>query len=229
MARADFTLFVAGTDTGVGKTTVAVALCRLLRAQGRTVGVFKPVETGCADLDRPLDALALATAADCAAALDTICPYRFAEPLAPAIAAERAGTTIDLALLDARLAELRQGHDVVVVEGAGGLLVPFAADMLTVDWIADRQLPVLLVGRLGLGTINHTLLSARLLRDRGVELLATVLSATERAESVAAQTNASVLGRYPEVRLAGVVARLPAGAEGALPPALGLRLEALLS
>ena len=221
-------LFIAGTDTGVGKTTVAVALCHLLREQGLSVGVFKPAETGCADLNRPLDALALAAAAQCDAPLDTICPYRFTEPLAPAIAAERAGTTIDLALLRARLAELERGHDRVVIEGAGGLLVPFAADLLTVDWIAELQLPVLLVGRLGLGTLNHTLLSARLLADRGVHLLATVLSATEQDDSVAARTNAAVLERFPEVRLAGVVAHGATGRPGPLPRALWARLGALV-
>lgn len=198
-------LFVAGTDTAVGKTTVAAALCRLLRTQGRSVGVFKPVETGCEDLARPVDALALAKAADCRAPLDTICPYRFAEPLAPAVAAERAGHAIDLDLLDACLTELRSGHDNVIIEGAGGLLVPFAGDLLTLDWVAERGLDVLLVGRLGLGTLNHTLLSARSLRDRGVRLLATVLSATQADDSVAARTNAAMLERYPEVRLAGVL------------------------
>ena len=223
------TLFVAGTDTGVGKTTIATALCRLLREQGLTVGVFKPVETGCAVLDRPLDALALAAAADCHAPLDTICPYRFAEPLAPAIAAERAGTAIDLALLDARLSELQGSHDRVIVEGAGGLLVPFAADLLTVHWIAARRLPVLLVGRLGLGTLNHTLLSARLLRDEGVRLVATVLSATEPDESVAALTNAAVLERFPEVRLAGVVGHFGATQSTILPTAMNERLEDFLT
>lgn len=211
-------LFVAGTDTGVGKTAVAAALCRALVADGLRVGVFKPAETGCVDPSRPADALALTAAAGCRAPLDVVCPYRFREPLAPAVAAEREGVHVDPAVLDARLAELRAGYDVVVCEGAGGLLVPLAPGLLTLDWIAGAALPVLLVGRLGLGTVNHTLLSARCLRGEGIPLLGTVLSATIPAEEPAARTNPAVLARYPEVHLLGVLAH------GGRPPLPGAAL-----
>lgn len=213
-------LVVAGTDTGVGKTRVACALARGLVGRGLRVGVLKPAETGCDNPDRPADALALAAAAGCAEPLDRICPFRFREPLAPAVAARREGRAVDPAVVDRRLAELAAGHDLVVVEGAGGLLVPFAEGLLFTDWIRDRGLPVLLVGRLGLGTINHTLLSARYLRDRGVELLGTVLSATQPPSTPAEATNPEVLAAYPEVRLLGVLGygetELPEGVWGAL-------------
>jgi len=141
--------------------------------------------------------------------LDRVCPYRFREPLAPAVAARREGRAVDPAVLDRCLGALAAGHDWVIVEGAGGLLVPLAEGMLFADWIARRALPVLLVGRLGLGTINHTLLSARYLRDRGIPLLGTVLSATQPPTTVAEQTNPEVLAGFPEVRLLG---GLPHGA-----------------
>lgn len=207
-------LFVAGTDTGVGKSAVATALCRALAARGLRVGVFKPAETGCADPARPADALALIEASGCRAPLATVCPYRFREPLAPAVAARREGRAVDAAVLDARLAEIRAGHDLVVCEGAGGLLVPLAEGILSADWIGSADLPVLLVARLGLGTINHTLLSARYLRERGIPLLGTVLSATDAGAGPAEETNPEVLAGHPEVGLLGV---LPHGLRSPLP------------
>ncbi|WP_025321598.1 dethiobiotin synthase [Deferrisoma camini] len=200
---------VAGTDTGVGKTRVAAALAQALRNRGARVGVFKPAETGCEAPDRPGDALALVRASGCAEPLDRICPYRFREPLAPAVAARREGRAVDPAVLDRCMEALAAAHDWVIVEGAGGLLVPLAEGVLFADWVEARGLPVLLVGRLGLGTINHTLLSARHLRDRGIPLLGTVLSATQPPVTVAEETNPDVLAGYPEARLLGV---LPHGA-----------------
>ncbi len=217
-------LYVAGTDTGVGKTAVACALAGAMRDRGVRVGVFKPVETGCDDPRRPADTLALVEASGCRAPLDAVCPYRFREPLAPAVAAARAGTAIDPALLEESLRLLRESHDLVLCEGAGGLLVPLAEGVLAVDWVAGLGLPVLLVGRLGLGTLNHTLLSARCLRDRGVPLVGTVLSATVPPSTPAEETNPSVLASFPEARLLGV---LPHGPGARLPAAVLSAVESL--
>ncbi len=203
-------LFVAGTDTGVGKTAVATALARALRARGLAVGVCKPAETGVADPDRPADALALLAASGCVAPLDRVCPYRLAEPLAPAVAAQRQGVRIDPAHLTACLAALRASHDLVVCEGAGGLLVPLAEGLLTADWLEALGVPVLLVGRLGLGTLNHTLLSARYLASRAIPLLGTVLSAAAPDAGVAEATNPGVLAAFPEARFLGVLPHGPA-------------------
>ena len=123
-------LFVTGTDTGCGKTAVAVALARTLRAAGRTVRVLKPVETGC-ELQNgepaPADALALAAAAGDAAPLERICPYRLRLPAAPAVAAAEEGVEIDLDRLEQAYGEAASGADLVLVEGAGGLRVPIRA------------------------------------------------------------------------------------------------------
>jgi dethiobiotin synthetase len=210
-------LFVAGTDTGVGKTHVARALCRELVASGLDVAVFKPAETGCLDASEPADALALAAASGCSEPLDLICPYRLRSPLAPAVAADLEGVRIDPGRLHSALESLRARHDVVVCEGAGGLLVPLAEGTLTVDWLEAARLPVLLVGRLGLGTINHTLLSARYLASRSVRLIGTLLSACDAAAETGLpeRTNPGVLGAYPEAKLLGVCAHDP---EGGLPP-----------
>src|SRR5213592_2771656 len=124
-------LLVTGTDTGVGKTFVACALARAFREQGRRVAVMKPVETGVEG--EPADALALRGAAADPAPLDDICPYRLRAPLAPAVAARLEGVTIDVARLVALVARRRQEADLLLVEGAGGLLVPLDAQTTWAD------------------------------------------------------------------------------------------------
>src|SRR6185503_12356190 len=120
-------IFITGTDTGVGKTFFAATLAAYLRDAGYRVGVMKPAETGCEESDGaliPADALLLKDASGCTEPIERICPYRLAEPLAPSIAAERAGVKIDIDHLMAVYGGIKAGHDVTLVEGAGGLLVP---------------------------------------------------------------------------------------------------------
>ncbi len=169
-------VFVAGTDTGVGKTTVAVGLLRLLRRAGRAPVPFKPVETGCAP--EPLDAVRLRHAADAPAALDEICPFALALPAAPAAAARVAGLVLDVADLAARAKTLSGRGDCLVVEGAGGLLSPYGPGQTNADLAAQLALPVLLVARVSLGTINHVALTVAELTRRHLTLAALVLVRT---------------------------------------------------
>jgi dethiobiotin synthetase len=120
-------VLITGTDTGVGKTFVACGLAALLRDFGYRVGVMKPAETGCAERDGelfPEDAVRLKEASACDAPLDKISPYQLREPLAPSIAAERTGAKIDIDRLMDVYHEISSGHDITLVEGAGGLMVP---------------------------------------------------------------------------------------------------------
>ena len=137
-------LFVTGTDTGVGKTFIACGLAGALRARGLRVGVMKPIETGCArrgdDALHPADATALIEAAGSRADIATVCPYRFADPLAPDEAASRAGTRIDPILILDRLRAVESAADETLVEGAGGLLVPIAG-RYTMAVLARRHGP----------------------------------------------------------------------------------------
>lgn len=188
--------FLAGTGTGVGKTAVGCFVARTWRARGLTVGVSKPVETGC-DTD-PADAVALAKAAGDTRPIDEICPWRFKEPLAPAVAAAREKRPIDPARLLASIESAARGRDRVLAETAGGLLVPYADGFDGVDLVAKSGLPVILVGHLGLGTINHTRLSVEALRARKIRVDAVVLDVggAETAPpvgDVAAETNPGVL------------------------------------
>ncbi|SFF59603.1 dethiobiotin synthetase [Fontimonas thermophila] len=157
------TLFVTGTDTGVGKTRIACALLRRARQRGLRACGYKPVASGCARTAQGLrneDALALL--AESAPGLDyaQVNPIALEEPIAPHIAAARSGVRIDPLFLSRQHAQLAQRYERVVVEGAGGWRVPLDADSGFDDWVAANRFPVVLVVGLRLGCINHALLSA---------------------------------------------------------------------
>jgi dethiobiotin synthetase len=184
-------LLVTGTDTGVGKTFVACALAHALRAGGRRVTVMKPVETGVTEA--PDDALRLRDAAADPAPLDEICPYRLRAPLAPAVAARLEGVTIDLARLEALIRRRLEGADVMLVEGAGGLLVPIADSVTWADLAARLRLPLLVVAANRLGTINHCALTARVAEGMGLSVAGFVLSSPGPGRDLSADTNAAAI------------------------------------
>jgi len=172
-------VFVTGTDTGVGKTVVSAALVRRLVQMDCSVGVMKPVETGVqAGSQNDSDAGRLMVAAGVEDALDVVCPYRFHAPLAPFAAAYAEGRSIDIENILRQYARLAARHSFVVVEGAGGLLVPTGENWSMRDLIVRLKLSVLLVGRAGLGGINHALLTLECLRREGIAVLALLLNET---------------------------------------------------
>ena len=195
--------FVTGTDTGVGKTEVAAALLSLMADAGLAPGALKPYESGCADVERPADALALRAAARSEDALDRISLHRFRAPLAPGIAAERLGLNPSWA---ETLKAFRafQGR-ALVVEGAGGLLVPLDRHHQVIDLIAAMRLPVVLVARAGLGTLNHTGLSLRALRARRLRVRAVVLVRTSAARDASVADNRRWLQRREAIDVLGPV------------------------
>jgi len=168
-------LFVTGTDTGVGKTVVGCAILRGLRGRGLDVGALKPVETGVGPFG-PADARALATASGADDPPEDVCPQAFALPAAPSVAARHEEREVDLAAIDAALTRQRVRHEWLLVEGAGGLLVPVAAGVDMAELARRCGLPLLLVTRATLGTINHTRLSLAAVRQRGLELAGVVIS-----------------------------------------------------
>ena len=172
------TLFVTGTDTGVGKTHVSTLLLAAARQRGIRACGYKPVASGCernaqGEL-RNDDALALQAAAGTDEPYAAINPYAFEPPLAPHIAAAQAGVSIELARLDRGAQHLESRYDWLLVEGAGGWQVPLNAQAGFADWVAARGWPVLLVVGMRLGCINHALLSAESIRRRGLRLAAWV-------------------------------------------------------
>jgi dethiobiotin synthetase len=154
-------IFITGTDTGVGKTIVAAVLARLLRMRGLSVGVMKPVTSGCREEDGRLvsdDVFLLCQAAgvECS---DDMAPYLLREPVAPAEAAKIDGVMIDFSFIQRAFDNLAELHDYVIVEGVGGLMVPLAGGLLVADLARQLDLPLLVVARPALGTINHTVLT----------------------------------------------------------------------
>src|ERR1700722_15978150 len=172
-------LFITGTDTGVGKTVIAGAIAQWFVRRGAKVAVCKPVATGCVHRREGLvseDAEFLAVCADSRHPLDLICPQRFAEPLAPAIAAQRAGQALDWDAIDRSLQEMCGGSDVMIVEGVGGIMVPMDTVSTLLQVAHWLQLPTVIVARPGLGTINHTLLTIGALRAAGVDVAGVVIN-----------------------------------------------------
>lgn len=164
--------FVTGTDTSVGKTTVTVRLMQQLVAQGLTVIGMKPVASGCEWLDgrwQNDDVLQLTAASNVSAPAELINPYCFEPAIAPHIAAAQAGVAIDFHVIQAAYAQLVSMADVVIVEGAGGLLVPLNGSQTIADLIQALQLPALLVVGMRLGCINHALLTAQVLKQRNID------------------------------------------------------------
>lgn len=202
--------FVTGTDTGVGKTVIAGALAMLLREQGRRVGVFKPVATGCRrDMRLGLvseDTEFLAHCADAKEDLATINPVRYAGYLAPMTAAEHQSRPIDWQAIDESWERISGAAEHVVVEGAGGLLVPIDRKQNMADLAKRFALPLVIVARPGLGTINHTLLTIEAAKARKLKTAAVVVNGYRPASAtLAEETNPEVIGRLARMKIPIVV------------------------
>ena len=169
-------LGVTGTDTGVGKTFVSIVLLKMLRQRGFSVAAMKPVETGVHPGDPRSDAHRLREAAGATDEIATVRPLLLAEPLAPWVATARGGTAVDLAALDDAFHRLSRGRDAIVVEGAGGLLVPLTRDVAYDALFTQWELDLVVVARNRLGAINHTLLTVRVAHDAGLRVRGVVLN-----------------------------------------------------
>lgn len=187
-------VFVTATDTGVGKTYVAAALCRALRARGEQVVAYKPIVTGTDD-PGPTDheRLADATGADPA----SIAPHVYRPPVSPHLAAALAGDDLSLERMVAGARAAGADGRTVVVEGVGGLLVPLTAEHTIRDFAEALGLPLVVVARAGLGTINHTLLTLEVARMAGLEVRGVVLTPYE--DDLVAASNRSTIARLGDV------------------------------
>jgi len=186
-------LLVTGTDTGVGKTVIASALITALRRRGvRAIG-FKPVETGLTPGESS-DSDLLARASEDSNPL-AVPLLQLPEALAPAVAADRAGVTLDPDLIESRIAQLRGAGYTVVVEGAGGVMVPLAWNYSVLDLAQACDLDAVVVGRAGLGTLNHIAMTVMMLRSREVAIRGIVLNGRGAPPDLAEETNPAALAR----------------------------------
>ncbi len=228
-------IFVTGTDTGVGKTVIAGGLAASLASIGVDVGVMKPVATGgeepatapmvvdgegadgvipdsvmnVGEVNRRLvseDAVFLKHAAQVHDSLELINPICLREPLAPSVASQVEGLPIDLERVDDAFNQLRQNHEFMVIEGIGGLAVPIRDDILVAHLAARFQLPLIVVARPTLGTINHTLLTVEFARAFNLEIHGIVLNGLRQdVVGLAENTNPAEISRLTHLPILGIV------------------------
>lgn len=202
-------MFITGTDTGVGKTFVATGLIRVMKESGLNVCPMKPVESGCKSVRGkliPADALALQKAAGVDEYIDVINPYRLKNALAPSVAAEIEGIEIRKREILSAFKRMSAKYETIVVEGAGGIMVPVYKKYLYIDLARDLKLPVIIVSRPGLGTINHTLLSIDALISRGLNVLGIIINYTEKVrKGLAEKTNPIYIEKIGKVPVLGIV------------------------
>ncbi len=197
--------FITATDTGVGKTMAVYALALLLRREGLSVGVMKPIQAG--DGGAKGDAVFLKERLNLADDIRDINPYCADEPLSPHVAFPRAGMHIDRMRIKEAFGRLQARYDIVLVEGAGGLLAPVDAQYDMADLAQELSLPLIIVSRLGLGTINHTLLTLREAERRGLLVTGVIFSDILGGEkglpektnplAIAQRGNVPILGTVP--------------------------------
>ena len=206
-------LFITGTDTGVGKTVIAGAIAQWFARRGASVAVCKPIATGCVRRREGLvseDAEFLASAADSRHPLEQICTQRYAEPMAPALAARHEARPLDWSEVDRSIQQMCLGSAVMIVEGVGGVAVPLD-DQTTVLHLAHwLQLPAIVVARPGIGTINHTLLTVGALRSAGVNVAGVIINRyPAESASIAEEANPAAIEKWGGVPVLCIVPEQP--------------------
>ncbi|HXU92175.1 MAG TPA: dethiobiotin synthase [Gallionella sp.] len=196
--------FVTGTDTGVGKTLISCALLHAFAAQGKRVIGMKPVAAGCGDDDQHEDVVRLRAASNVLAGKGQVNPYCFPRPVAPHLAAKFVGVSVHFSRIVASFSELNGMADEVIVEGAGGLLVPLNEEEDSADLIGEMGLPVILVVGMRLGCLNHALLTVDALKWRGLKLVGWVANVVD-ADMAMLDENVAALQQRIAAPLLGIV------------------------
>ncbi|MBI5903947.1 MAG: dethiobiotin synthase [Deltaproteobacteria bacterium] len=219
-------VFVTGTDTGVGKTVVCGLLARYLRAQGIRAVTQKWVQTGTGGepTDLQVHRRLMGIPGDVPEAeLHDLCPYRFPFPASPHLSAAREGAVVDAEVIGAAYRRLAAAHDAVLVEGAGGVLVPLSLRLLTVDLVARLGMSAVVVVGNRLGCVNHALLAVEAIRLRGIRPVALVFNRPEASVAAPDEVLSDNLRAVEEIGKVPVLGELPflpdpvAGAEAFAP------------
>jgi len=197
-------VFIIGTDTGVGKTIVAAGIAGALYRKGINVGVMKPVSAGTRE-----DARFLMASIDSRDPIDLVNPVHLRLPLAPYVAAKLLHKRVDVKRILRAFQLLSRKHPFLVVEGAGGLLVPLQKRFLVADLVKVLRLPALVVARATLGTLNHTLLTVEALRARKIPVVGIILNGLETKHGdLAVRTNPPVLQAFSHLPILGILPHL---------------------
>ncbi|MBI5416882.1 dethiobiotin synthase [Candidatus Poribacteria bacterium] len=202
-------IFITGTDTGVGKTIVAAGIARALKNLGLNVGVMKPVATGAIKSGKNLiseDALFLKDSIRSDEPLSIINPIIYHPPLAPYTAAEKSGVKVDLKKIKKTYNYLKKKYNFVIVEGIGGIMVPLANNYMVADMIKEMSLPVVIVSRPGLGTINHTLLTLECAKKYNLDIKGVIYNYTEPLKkTISIKTNPNIIKKISNVEFLGAI------------------------
>jgi dethiobiotin synthetase len=212
-------LFITATDTGVGKTVIACAIARLWRREGRVFRVCKPVATGASlRAGRPVsdDTRFLARAAG-ETDLEAITPFAYPEPTAPPVAARQTSTDLSLSSLVEAVRRRQTESGAVLVEGVGGLLCPLTDRDTVADLVTELDLKLIVVARRSLGTLNHTLLTLEVARNRGLQVGGVIVNETAPVSSLAEESNVEELRRRIDVPILAVVPHGAADGETEIP------------
>lgn len=172
-------IFITGTDTSIGKTVIAAGIAGAMQNKGYSVGVMKAVQSGAGIRNARLyspDAEFMMQVIETKDEMELTCPYLLKEAMAPGTAAEIEGTEIDIDIINSAYQELEKRHDIVIVEGAGGIAVPIKKRFLISDLIKYMDIPVLIVARAGLGTINHTFLTIEYAKRSGIKIIGVIIN-----------------------------------------------------
>ena len=212
--------FITGTDTGVGKTIITAALIRAISLLGIRVCGMKPIETGCLNSEFgvrnsefgvkekvliPSDGMFLKKMAGMNESIDLVTPICLENPLAPLPASEIENIPVDIGKIKSAYADLSKKYEVIMVEGIGGLLVPLKRDCFVLDLARDFGLPVIVVSRPGLGTINHTMLTVNYAIKEGLTVAGIIINFSQPSDgSRAEETNSAVLRQISTVPILGI-------------------------
>ncbi len=186
-------IFITGTDTGVGKTYFSKLLVEYFKNKGFKTGYFKPVETGCNPECEDAKKLSEITGQS----IDEVVLYKFRNPAAPLVAEREEGIKINIEKIKEYLERLKKKYDVLIVEGAGGIMVPITqinGGIYTyLDFVKETKLPVIIVSRANLGTINHTVLTVNALKNINAEIEAVILNQASKNPDLAEKTNPQII------------------------------------
>jgi dethiobiotin synthetase len=200
--------FITGTDTGVGKTVITVALIKAICRLGFTACGMKPIESGClqqGDVLVPSDGMFIKTIAHMEENIGHITPCRFKSPLAPLPASEIEGITVDFEKIKKAFADLSRKYDAVIIEGIGGLLVPITRNYSVIDMAKDFNLPLIVVSRPSLGTINHTMLTVNYALKEGLRVAGIIINYSQPPENTLAETtNPEIIKQIGPVPVIGI-------------------------
>ena len=185
--------FITGTDTGIGKTYFSFLLTKYFKNKGLKAGYFKPIETGCNPTCEDAKKLSEITKQD----IDEIVLYKFRNPVAPLVAEREEGIKISINKIKEHLENLKKKYDVLIVEGAGGIMVPITqinGKIYTyLDFVNETKLPAIIVARANLGTINHTVLTVNALKDINAEIKAVILNKATKKPDLSEKTNPQII------------------------------------